>query len=63
MRRSGGIPAAPCPSGSGQVRDHIAEYLVESSWRRGAAQYIRLLAGEADIRGIALDGADSPLVQ
>jgi len=46
-----------------QARDRIAEYLVESSWRRGAAQFVRLLAGEADIRGIALDGADSPLVQ
>ena len=46
-----------------QVRDHIAEYLVEASWRRGVTQYIRLLAGEADIRGVSLDGAGSPLVQ
>ena len=45
------------------VRKRIAEYLVDSSWRLGIAQYIRLLAGQANIRGIALDGADSPLVQ
>ena len=45
------------------VQPRIAEYLVDSSWRLGVAQYIRLLAGEADIRGVALDGADSPLVR
>lgn len=45
------------------VAGRIAEYLVDSSWRLGVAQYIRLLAGQADIRGIALDGTDSPLVQ
>lgn len=45
------------------VRQRIADYLVDSSWRLGIAQYIRLLAGQADIRGIALDGSDSPLVQ
>ncbi len=45
------------------VRDLIAHYLLEASFRRGAAQYIGILAGTADIRGIALDGADSPLVQ
>ena len=45
------------------VRDLIAHYLLEASFRRGAAQYIGILAGAADIRGIALDGADSPLVQ
>ena len=61
MRRSGGIPGRPLPFE--QVRDRIAECLVESSWRRGAAQHVRLLAGEADNRGIALDGADGPLVQ
>ena len=46
-----------------RVQPRIAEYLVDSSWRLGVTQYIRLLAGEADIRGVALDGADSPLVR
>ncbi len=46
-----------------QVRDRIAEYLVEASWRRGVTQYVRLLAGQAEIRGVALDGTGSPLVQ
>ena len=45
------------------VRDRIAHYLQEASFRRGAAQYIAILAGAAEISGIALDGADSPLVQ
>ena len=45
------------------VRDRIAGYLQESSWRRGVAQYIKLLAGNASIEGIDLDGATSPLVQ
>jgi len=31
--------------------------------RQATAQYIALLVGRADIRGIALDGATSPLVQ
>ncbi|MBT6510827.1 MAG: peptidylprolyl isomerase [Rhodospirillaceae bacterium] len=46
-----------------EVADLIAHYLQEASFRRGVAQYIRLLAGEADIRGIELDAVDSPLVQ
>ncbi|MCG8542737.1 MAG: peptidylprolyl isomerase [Alphaproteobacteria bacterium] len=45
------------------VRDRIAGYLHEASWRRGVAQYIRLLAGNARIDGIDLNGATSPLVQ
>ena len=45
------------------VRDLIGHYLLEASFRRGAAQYIGILAGSADIRGIGLEGADSPLVQ
>ena len=45
------------------VRDRIAHYLQEASFRRGAAQYIGILAGAADIGGIAFDGADSPLVR
>jgi peptidyl-prolyl cis-trans isomerase C len=46
-----------------QVRDRIAAYLEESSWRRGVAQYVALLAGQARITGCAISGASSPLVQ
>ncbi len=46
-----------------QVRDRIARYLEESAWRRAAAQYLSLLAGEAEITGVELDAARSPLVQ
>lgn len=46
-----------------QVRDRIAAYLEERSWRRAVAQYVSLLAGQASIAGIDLQGATSPLVQ
>jgi peptidyl-prolyl cis-trans isomerase C len=46
-----------------QVRDRIAAYLEESSWRRGVAQYIALLAGQARISGFQMPAASSPLVQ
>ena len=45
------------------VREAIADYLTESSWRRAVSQYISLLAGRAAIEGIALRAAHSPLVQ
>lgn len=45
------------------VTDRIADYLHEASWRRAVAQYIRLLAGQAAIEGVDLEGASSPLVQ
>lgn len=45
------------------VRERIGAYLEASSWSRAIAQYISLLAGAADIRGIELDAAASPLVQ
>lgn len=41
----------------------IADYLEESVWRRAVAQYISILAGRAEIEGIDLAGADTPLVQ
>jgi len=41
----------------------IADYLRESVWRRAVSQYLRILAGRADIRGIQLEISDSPLVQ
>jgi len=45
------------------VRDRIAAYLDAHVRRQATAQYISLLIGRADIRGIALEGASSPLVQ
>lgn len=45
------------------VRDNIAGYLTEASWRRAVSQYISLLAGRATIEGIALRAAGAPLVQ
>jgi len=45
------------------VRETIARYLTEASWRRAVSQYISLLAGRAAIEGVALRAAHSPLVQ
>jgi peptidyl-prolyl cis-trans isomerase C len=45
------------------VRERVAAYLREASWRRAVSQYLRLLAGRADVQGVDLRGADSPLVQ
>jgi peptidyl-prolyl cis-trans isomerase C len=45
------------------VRDRIADYLREHVWRRAVSQYLQLLVGQADIRGIELNGASTPLVQ
>lgn len=45
------------------VRAKIADYLEEASWRRAVAQYIGILAGQAELQGIDLLSHDSPLVQ
>lgn len=45
------------------VHQRIAAYLTEASWRRAVSQYVGLLAGRADITGIVLRSASSPLVQ
>lgn len=45
------------------VREGIARYLHDASWRRGVHQFIAVLAGRARIEGIELTGAASPLVQ
>lgn len=45
------------------VRERIAAYIEESSWRRAVAQYVSLLAGSARVTGFVLPGATSPLVQ
>lgn len=45
------------------VQDRIAAYLMASVERRSLAQYVSVLAGRAEITGVALAAADSPLVQ
>jgi len=45
------------------VRDRIAASLEEQVHRRATAQYISLLVGRADIRGVSLAGSNTPLVQ
>jgi peptidyl-prolyl cis-trans isomerase C len=45
------------------VRDRIAAYLEERTWRRAVSQYVSLLAGQARIDGFDMAGASSPLVQ
>jgi len=45
------------------VRERIADYLGEAVWRRAVSQYIGLLVGGADIKGLDMEGTASPLVQ
>lgn len=45
------------------VEQQIAEYLRERVRHRALHQYVQLLAGEAEIEGIELEGATSPLLQ
>lgn len=45
------------------VRDLIASYIEEASWRRAVSQYISVLAGRSTICGADLTGTETPLVQ
>lgn len=45
------------------VARRIAERLEATTYTIAVRQYLSLLAGRADIRGVSLDGASSPLVQ
>lgn len=45
------------------VHERIADYLRERVRRRALAQYVTLLAGRADISGVAFAAPGSPLVQ
>ncbi|MBL28242.1 MAG: peptidylprolyl isomerase [Rhodospirillaceae bacterium] len=45
------------------VHKRIADYMQEASWRRAAAQYVSILVGRAQIAGVEIEGAESPLVQ
>lgn len=46
-----------------RVERWIADHLRKSSRRRAIAQYLQLLAGQADIQGVELEASQSPLVQ
>lgn len=46
-----------------EARTRIASLLAQQSRARALHQYIRVLAGRARVEGIALEAADSPLVQ
>ena len=45
------------------AQEKIAEYLNEGVRRRAVSQYLQILAGQAEIHGIELGGAQTPLVQ
>lgn len=53
-------PGEPLPIDA--VAGDIAAYLHEQVQRRAISQYLKVLAGEAEIAGIDLDAADTPLV-
>lgn len=45
------------------VKSKIETFLADASWRVAVSQYIKVLAGQAEIEGVELESADSPLVQ
>ena len=45
------------------ARDRIADYLTTSVQHRALAQYVSVLAGRAEITGVTLAAAESPLLQ
>lgn len=46
-----------------EVKEQIAERLRTSVEEKALRQYVRILAGRAEIRGVDLDGAETPLIQ
>jgi peptidyl-prolyl cis-trans isomerase C len=46
-----------------EVREAIAAALRQQTWANALRQYLQLLAGQATLHGVDLQGADSPLVQ
>lgn len=45
------------------VRERVALVLRQQSFATALSQYLRLLAGNADLQGVDLEGAETPLVQ
>lgn len=56
-RESGRVPPFE------QVRHAVSQALHQQSFATALSQYLRLLAGQARVSGVDLDGAPSPLVQ
>ena len=46
-----------------EVREAVALTLRQQAWVNALRQYLQLLAGAAVVEGVALDAADTPLVQ
>ena len=46
-----------------QVRHAVSQTLRHQSFATALSQYLRLLAGQARVSGVDLDGAQTPLVQ
>ncbi len=51
------------PQAFDQVQASIALVLRQQAWVNALRQYLQLLAGSAEVEGVQLDAADSPLVQ
>jgi peptidyl-prolyl cis-trans isomerase C len=45
------------------VRQKIADYLEEASFRKAVSQYLLILASNSEIEGVEFEAADGPLVQ
>jgi peptidyl-prolyl cis-trans isomerase C len=45
------------------IAETVALRMAAQSWQRAVSQYLRVLAGRAQIDGLAIDGATTPLVQ
>lgn len=45
------------------VKPTIAAFLKDVSWQTAVSQYLQILVGKSDIKGIDLEGATSPLVR
>ena len=46
-----------------QVHTSVALLLRQQAWVNALRQYLQLLAGAAEVEGVQLDAADTPLVQ
>jgi peptidyl-prolyl cis-trans isomerase C len=55
------IPGEPLPFGA--VAERVARELRAAAEQRALGQYVRVLAGQADLQGVELEAAASPLVQ
>lgn len=54
---------AATPKAFDEVQASIALVLRQQAWVNALRQYLQLLAGSAEVEGVQLDAADSPLVQ